>query len=47
MLGLGLGLTSIVLGYQDIDDGLSRRRVGVCFDWTPGEHGTVGLAGVF
>lgn len=47
MLGLGLGLTSIVLGYQDIDDGLQQQRVGVCFDWVPGEQGTLGVSGAF
>jgi tetratricopeptide (TPR) repeat protein len=47
MLGLGLGLTSIVLGYQDIDDGLSRQRVGVCLDWVPGEQGTLAVSGAF
>lgn len=47
MLGLGLGVTSIVLGYQDIDDGLSRQRVDVCFDWVPGEHGGLAFRGVF
>lgn len=47
MLGLGLGLTSILLGYQDIDDGLSRQRAGVCLDWQPGEYGALKLTGAF
>lgn len=47
MLGLGLGLTSIALGYQDIDDGLRRQSSGVCLDWVPGESGTVGYRGTF
>ncbi len=47
MVGLGLGVTAIALGYQDIDDGLERQRVGVCLDWVPGHSGQVGLAGTF
>lgn len=47
MLGLGLGLTSIVLGYQDIDDGLTRQRAGVCLDWMPGGGASLGYVGAF
>lgn len=47
MLGLGLGVTAIALGYQDIDDGLSRKRNGVCLDWVPGESGAVSFRGTF
>lgn len=47
MLGLGLGVTAIALGYRDIDDGLEQSRLGVCLEWLPGEHGQVGLKGTF
>lgn len=47
MLGLGLGVTAIVLGYQDIDDGLSRSRLGVSLDWQPGKQGQIGVTGAF
>lgn len=47
MLGLGLGVTAMALGYQNIDDGLSRQKARVCLDWVPGEHGRIGFVGTF
>lgn len=47
MLGLGLGVTAMALGYQNIDDGLSRQKAQLCLDWVPGEHGRIGVVGTF
>lgn len=47
MLGLGLGVTAIALGYRDIDDGLEQRRLGVCLEWLPGGQGQIGIEGTF
>jgi hypothetical protein len=47
MLGLGLGVTAMALGYQNIDDGLNRQKAHVCLDWVPGQQGRIGFAGTF